>query len=232
MGQNMGDVSNFTDNETLRAIDRRNNIILGASIISMLSITLVGVSTELLPTLWGEMSIVIVIGLIYNWGKQKQRIDLRLGCVYSAVGIFVSFVLVVVGLLGMILVVAYLPFLIEIEGFLRHLPLVPFVLSTLIAYKIAEPLGIRVAKKQWLRIDQKVTILEEDYPNPATLYLVEKKWTKFDFYLLLIFIVELLPLFLRYLNSSTLFITIILVGFFIYLLGRAYFIQKESESRQ
>ena len=232
MGQNMEHESNSVNNEALNVIDRRNNIVLGASVISMLSVTLVGIFTGLLPTLWGEMSIVIVLGLIHNWGKRKRRIDLRLGCVYTAVGILVSFVLIIIGLLGLFLVVSYFPFLIEIEGFLKYLPLVPFVLSALIAYKITEPLGLRVAKRQWLRIDQKVTILEEDYSNPVTLYLVEKKWTKFEFYIFLIVIVELLPLFLRYPNPQTLFSIIILVGLFIYSLGRAYFIQKESKSRQ
>jgi hypothetical protein len=193
MGQNDKDISNSTNEENLRDMDRRNNTILGTSGAVMITISLIGVFTGLLPILWGEISIVIVLGALYNWSKRRQRIDLRLGCVYTAVGILVSFTLMTIGIIGSLLVYSNFPFLME-GSTSQILIYPPIFVSFFIAYKITSPIGQSIAKKQWLRIDKGLTNQNYDPLNLGKFYLVEKKWTNFWFYLFLFVIVELFPI--------------------------------------
>jgi hypothetical protein len=87
----------------LEKCDRRNYTILAAVGILLIIISVLGLlsGNGLLPTMWGEISIILVLGVLYNWAIRKKRVDLRLGLIYSTVGIPVSFVVFTIQLFGM-----------------------------------------------------------------------------------------------------------------------------------
>jgi len=211
--------------DNLRKQDNRNNAILGVVGVLMVVISLYATLTgdDLLPTMWLELSIVVTLGLLYNWAIRKHRIDLRLGCVYTAVGVLISFTLLTIGLFASLVVVVYIPFSFE-ETFPSIFALLPFGISILVVYKVSEGIGLRVARKQWLVIDR-----ESSFDcHPRMLYLAEKKWTNFWFYVFLYMFIEFFPVLLQTLPPRALFDIVILGGGFIVYFGRACYILKKG----
>ncbi len=139
-----------------------------------------------------------------------------------------SFVLITIGFLGTILVVASFPFLVENSNS-SLLALIPAGIAILVTYRVSEPIGLKVAKNQRLRIDQEFSKHGYDPLNLGILYLPAKKWTNSSFYLFLYMIIESLPIVLRTATYQNFLSIAILVVLFIALLVNAYFIQNRSK---
>lgn len=229
MEENMGEV-NLPNENPLKQSDRRNNTILLVVGILLFVISLYGSlsGTDYLPTMWGELLVIIVLGLFYQWAIRRHRVDLRLGLVYSAVGIVVSFILLTIGLLLSIMIMGLLPFL-EGSNF-SFLALIPFGLCVLLLHKYLHRISLKAAEKQWTRMNEESMFYATLPLQSSSLYLAGNKWTDLGFYIFLYMIIELLPIVLGTVDLATSFTAILLVLLFMIQTYSIYKTQKKSKS--
>lgn len=212
----------------LERCDRRNNTILALVGIPLFIISLLGSLSRIdpLPTMWGEFSVILVLVFLYNWAIRKKRVDLRLGLVYSAVGIVVSFVILLIGLVLSVLMINALPFLADSN--FSFLALIPFGLCVLLLHQYLHRVSLMVTMKQWTRMSEEFMSITTLPLKPAVLYLAEKKWTGLSFYVFIFVFIELLPIFLRTAGPAGLGFSIFLLVLFVIELYRIFKNQKES----
>ena len=222
----------LVDEGELRRRDRRNNAILVAFGLPILvvSVTASLAATEWLPEMWSELTVIAILGILYNWAIRKQSIDLRLGLVYTGVGVLLSFPVLLVGLIGSVLTAVYVP--VPEHSLLDALEFLPFGLAALAVLKLAEPTGMRVATKQWQSIRRQDLEPEGGPTNPSAVYLGDKKWTDSWFYLFFFAAVELVPMLLLHeVSLSTLATAALALGALIVYSGRAYYILRREQKR-
>lgn len=223
-------VSQFIDRSQLRRVDRRNKAILAGFGLPMFVISIYAQlsGSNLFPELWVELIIITVLGLLYRWAIQKQSLDLRLGLVYTAVGILVSLPLLIVGTLLSLLMFVYL--VPPENSILYLLSYVPLGLSVLAVFRFAEPAGARAAQNQWRSVRLLDTHAEDEDLDRRVLYLVQDKWTNRWLYLFLFMVVEILPVLV--LAESSLVITveaILILGIFAFYVYRSFHILKRVQ---
>ncbi len=218
------------DRSQLQRMDRRSNSILAAFGLSMFLTSVLALITgsNLLPEMWGELIVVAVIGLLYHSAIRKQSVDLRLGLVYTAVGILISLPILIVGtLLSLSMFVSLVP---PEESILYLLSYAPLGLSVLATFKLAEPAGARSARNHWQSLRLEDAPGEVEDLDHRAMYLVQNKWTNSWFYLFLFVVVELLPVLLFAESSLRITVDVILVlGFFLAFLYRAYHILRREQ---
>jgi hypothetical protein len=216
--------------DNLRRRDRRNNTILlalGSPIVAVLLYAAIN-AVDVIPFMWGELAVIVMIGLLYNYAIKKHSIDLRLGLIYTSSGILVSLPLQTLGILTSGLVAPYIPFPFETSAYFVLL-MMPAGVFVLVAFKISEPIGLRVAKSQWHMMHPDSAEINEEYLNRNALFLAEKRWTNSYFYLFLFLFVEGLPAIILNDSPFILLDTIFVVGFLSVLIWRAYHILKRGK---
>ena len=151
---------------------------------------------------------------------------MRLGLIYSAVGIIVSFVVLTIGLLLSILFLVFMPFL-EDSKF-SFLTLIPFGLCLLVLHRYLHRISMKITEEQWAKMNEEM-MLNTSLPLEAgSLYLAGNKWTDLWFYVTLYVTIELLPIILRTIDLETSITAILLFAVFMSQLSGIYRTQKRS----
>jgi hypothetical protein len=220
----------FVDRARLVRRDRRNSIILLAFGLPMFVASLYAFLTasNLVPQMWSELPVVVVLGLLYNLAVRKESIDLRLGIVYTAVGILLSFPVLLVGFFGCALTAVTFPFL--EDTIWSPLRLLPFFLAALIVFRFVGSMGKKVAENQWRSVLRTELESEQEDADPRAIYLGEAEWTDSWFYVFLFFTVELVPLLLQHEASFRFLIdSLLAIGALTFFLGRGYYILRREQ---
>jgi len=220
----------YLEENPLKRIDRRNYTILAIFGIPMMVSSLYSSLSEtgLLPAMWGELAIVVILGFLYYRGVKQNRADYRLGAVYTAVGIVLSFIIISVGILVSLLIVENFPFL--LGSGLDPVYWLPVGSCVLVIYRYVHRISREVSMKQRREMNKELRAHGyEPFDNKA-LFLVDKKWTSFVLYLFLFVVIELIPIVLPILTPSSLRSLILIVFIFIIFLGCACNTMRESNS--
>jgi hypothetical protein len=214
------------DSHRLHRLDLKVRMLIATIGAVLFAVSIVGtwIMPGALPGLWSELGLVIAVGLVYELAVRRAAVDLRLGSVYTGLGILTSLPLLILGALCSLYVYNFM----EPIGVPEFWSFLVFGGSFFGSVYLAEAVGKTGAKRVWRATQADTSIGEKDAIYRNAFYLVKHNWTNSWFYAWAFLLVEFTPVMIRYLPASLWYVALIVGGMAILLFRAWYILDREQ----